>query len=76
MYYSLPFLNNKYPIVDKLQDNILDSRVLGSDGSNNYELKVWLNGNSDNNEGKHFHYKIDFILNKMCSSTLIFFHCL
>lgn len=43
----------------ELQNNILDSRNISADSSNNYELKVWLNSNSSDNEGKHYHYKVD-----------------
>lgn len=43
----------------ELQNNILDSRNINIDTSNSYELKVWLNSTSSDNEGKHYHYKVD-----------------
>lgn len=44
--------------VDQIKDNILDSRNIIGNDKNNYELKVWLNSSSSNNEGKHYHYKV------------------
>ena len=45
--------------VNQIADSILDSRIVNGNNSNNYELKVWLNSSSNDNEGKHYHYKVD-----------------
>ena len=45
--------------LNKISNDILDSRNINIDVTNSYELKVWLNSTSDNNEGKHYHYKVD-----------------
>jgi len=45
--------------VDQIKDSILDYRNVNGNSSNSYELKVWLNSSSSNNEGKHYHYKVE-----------------
>lgn len=45
--------------LNQLQNDILDIRNINGDSKNSYELKVWLNSSSENNDGKHFHYKVE-----------------
>lgn len=44
--------------VDQISNKVLESRNVIGNSSNSYELKVWLNSSSSNNEGKHYHYKV------------------
>ena len=45
--------------VSQISDKVFEERNINGKSSNSYELKVWLNSSSDNNEGKHFHYKVE-----------------
>ena len=45
--------------LSQIQNGILDERNIDSNKINDYELKIWLNSSSEDNEGKHFHYKVD-----------------
>lgn len=45
--------------LNNLENNLLDSRVINPDKTNNYQLKVWLDEEATGNQGKHFHYKVD-----------------
>lgn len=59
--YQLFYRNNviSQGRVNQISNSILDSRIISGNDQNSYELKVWLNSNSDNNEGKHYHYKVE-----------------
>lgn len=48
----------KYGKLSDIKDNILDERMIGVDKSNNYELRVWINEEAYEWEGKHYHYKV------------------
>lgn len=48
----------KYGNMTEINDNILDEQVINIDNSNNYELKVWINEEAEEYEGKHYHYKV------------------
>ena len=45
--------------VAQINDNILDLRNIKGNDLHRYELKVWLNTSSSNNDGKHYHYKVE-----------------
>ncbi len=45
--------------LDQIENKIIDSRKIDGKGTNDYELKVWLNSSSTDNEGKHYHYKVE-----------------
>ena len=42
----------------EINNNILDSRIINANVSNNYELTVWINEEAIEWEGKHYHYKV------------------
>lgn len=58
--YSLKFNDVliKYGKMTDIKDNILDERVINIDESNNYELRIWINEDAYEWEGKHYHYKV------------------
>lgn len=45
-------------VVSQIKNQVFDIRDIQFT-NNNYELKVWLNTSSENNEGKHYHYKVE-----------------
>lgn len=48
----------KYGKMTEIEDNILDKQFINIDASNHYELKIWINEDADEWEGKHYHYKV------------------
>lgn len=48
----------KYGKLSEIEDNILDVRSINIEDSNNYELKIWINDEATDWEGKHYHYKV------------------
>ena len=52
----------KEGLMDNIQDNILDSREINGNTTNNYSLKIYIHDEALNWFGKHYHYKVS--LNK------------
>ena len=48
----------KYGKLSDIKDNILDEQDIRIDRSNNYELRIWINEEAQEWEGKHYHYKV------------------
>lgn len=48
----------RYGKLIDVKDNILDERGITIDTSNNYELRIWINDEAQDWEGKHYHYKV------------------
>lgn len=48
----------KQGLMIDIEDNLLDTRHINIDVSNQYELTVWINENATDWEGKHYHYKV------------------
>lgn len=48
----------KRGLMTDIEDNILDTRHINIDVSNQYELTIWINENAIDWEGKHYHYKV------------------
>ena len=44
--------------MSKIKDNILDSRKINADTTNNYSLKIFIHDEAENWVGKHYHYKV------------------
>lgn len=45
--------------LDTILDDTLDTRSINIDTTNNYELKIWINEEAKNFNGKHYHYKVE-----------------
>ena len=45
--------------LDTLLDDTLDTRSINIDTTNNYELKIWINEEAKDFNGKHYHYKVE-----------------
>lgn len=48
----------KQGLMSEIEDNLLDTRSINIDVSNEYELIVWINENAVDWEGKHYHYQV------------------
>lgn len=48
----------KEEVLSNVQDNILDSRSIASNTTNNYELRIYIHSESEDFHNKHYHYKI------------------
>ena len=41
-----------------INDNILDTRSISKDATNNYELRIYIHEDATDWTGKHYHYKV------------------
>lgn len=60
LHYQL-YLNKvlyKEGNLDEVANGILEERLINIDITDSYELKVWVNDDVTNSEGKHYHYEI------------------
>lgn len=60
LHYQL-YLNKvlyKEGELDEVSNGVLEERLINIDITDSYELKVWVNDDATNTEGKHYHYEI------------------
>ncbi len=64
--YAL-YLNGELLVTDSLssiKNNLLDSRSINIDVTNNYVLKIWINKDAQDTDNKHYHYRVNLVEDK------------